>query len=112
MFLIKPEQYHKILTLINKKVEGDYWDYKQEWHSENERLLLDILCFANTVHSESKSRNSMRPHMRRGHWHHYWVGSRDNDEERKLILKWVAPIMINVLDVEEDLPVVKTDLTI
>lgn len=34
------------------KKEGEYWDYKQEWHSENERLLLDILCLANTVHNE------------------------------------------------------------
>lgn len=52
MILIKPELYHKILTLINKKSEGEYWDYKQEWHSDNERLLLDILCFANTIHNE------------------------------------------------------------
>lgn len=40
----------KIYTLINKKAEGDYWDFKQEWHKDNERLLHDILCFANTVH--------------------------------------------------------------
>ncbi len=52
MFLIKPEQYYKIKSLINSKVEGDYWDFKQEWHSENERLLLDILCLANTVHNK------------------------------------------------------------
>lgn len=52
MFLIKPELYHKILTLINKKIEGHYWDYKQEWHCDNERLLLDILCLANTLHNE------------------------------------------------------------
>lgn len=39
------------MTLINRKSEGDYWDYKQEWHKDTERLLLDILCFANTVHN-------------------------------------------------------------
>ncbi|WP_041219333.1 ATP-binding protein [Desulfitobacterium dichloroeliminans] len=44
--------YDEIIRLINKRVEGDYWDYKQEWHSDNERLLLDILCFANTVHNK------------------------------------------------------------
>jgi predicted HTH transcriptional regulator len=44
--------YNEIIKLINKKAEGDYWDYKQEWHSDNERLLLDILCFANTVHKK------------------------------------------------------------
>ena len=40
----------KIKKLIESKCEGDYWDFKQEWHKENERLLHDILCFANTVH--------------------------------------------------------------
>lgn len=34
------------------------------------------------------------PHARRGHWHHYWIGKHETDE-RKLILKWVAPIFIN-----------------
>jgi hypothetical protein len=40
----------RIKKLIDSKSEGDYWDFKQEWYKENERLLHDILCFANTVH--------------------------------------------------------------
>ena len=40
----------KIYHLIGSKTEGDYWDFKQEWHKDTERLLHDILCFANTVH--------------------------------------------------------------
>lgn len=40
-----------MLTLISKQIEGDYWDYKQKWHSENERLFFVILCLANTVHN-------------------------------------------------------------
>jgi len=40
----------RIKKLIEKKSEGDYWDYKQVWHEDNERLLHDILCFANTGH--------------------------------------------------------------
>lgn len=40
----------KIHKLISKKTEGDYWDFKQEWHKDNERLLHDILCLANTIH--------------------------------------------------------------
>nr|WP_085332931.1 ATP-binding protein [Clostridium botulinum] len=42
----------EIVKLIDRKSEGDYWDYKQEWHKDNERLLVDILCFANTVHNK------------------------------------------------------------
>ena len=37
---------------------------------------------------------TVRPHMRRAHWHHYWVGPRDG--ERKLVLKWLAPTMVGV----------------
>lgn len=40
----------RIKSLIKKKTEGEYWDFKQAWHKDNERLLHDILCFANTVH--------------------------------------------------------------
>lgn len=40
----------KIYKLIASKLEGEYWDFKQEWHKENEKLLVDILSFANTVH--------------------------------------------------------------
>lgn len=52
MFYINRDTYYKICKLIDKKSEGDYWDYKQEWHSDNGKLLHDILCFANTVHNE------------------------------------------------------------
>ena len=25
--------------------EGDFWDFKQEWHENIEDLLKDIICF-------------------------------------------------------------------
>lgn len=33
-----------------------------------------------------------RPHLRRGHWHHYWKGTSGNKE---LLLHWVMPIFVN-----------------
>lgn len=33
-----------------------------------------------------------KPHIRQSHWHHYWVGPRDNQE---LILRWLSPIIVN-----------------
>lgn len=45
-----------------------------------------------------------RPHSRRGHWHHYWVGPRDG--ERSLILKWVAPTIIHENAFRNDMVVV------
>lgn len=44
-------------------------------------------------------RYSPRPHLRRGHWHHYWTGPKDG--ERKLILKWTAPTFIGAADDEK-----------
>lgn len=36
--------------------------------------------------------SAKRPHMRRGHWHHYWRGPQD---ARELTLKWTAPTVIH-----------------
>jgi hypothetical protein len=41
----------KIENAILSGKENDQYDFKQEWHSDNERLLHDILCFANTLHN-------------------------------------------------------------
>lgn len=45
---------------------------------------------------EHKTHASPRAHMRRGHWHHYWTGPKGG--ERKLILKWTAPMLIGGVD--------------
>ena len=49
--------------------------------------------------------NSPRPHIRRGHWHHFWTGPKKDESQRKLILKWLSPMAIAVGD-NEDSPVV------
>lgn len=43
---------------------------------------------------EPKQGSHKRPHTRRGHWHHYWTGSKSDPEQRKLILKWTHPMLI------------------
>lgn len=42
-----------------------------------------------------------RPHARRGHWHHYWVGPVGSDD-RRLILKWTAPTFVHADDFSGD----------
>lgn len=39
-----------VKILAAKGREGEYWDYKQEWHENMADLLKDIICFANTPH--------------------------------------------------------------
>ncbi|QJT82322.1 protein finQ [Kosakonia sp. MUSA4] len=55
--------------------------------------------------------SSKRPHIRRGHWHTYWTGSRKPElaHERKPKLKWLPPVPVNSEDVD-GLPVVITPL--
>ena len=43
---------------------------------------------------DAKTQNSPVAHMRRAHWHHYWTGPKTG--ERKLILKWLPPIPVNI----------------
>lgn len=35
---------------------------------------------------------SVRPHLRRGHWHGYWTGPREG--QRKFIYKWLMPVVV------------------
>lgn len=43
---IKFEQ--EIIELIERHAEGDYWDFKQQWHLHNADLIHDIICMANS----------------------------------------------------------------
>lgn len=39
------------------------------------------------------------PHIRRAHWHHYWMGAVGSDE-RRLILKWIPPVFVGAESAE------------
>jgi len=44
---------------------------------------------------------SPRPHIRRSHWHSFWTGQKAKlgaRTERKVVLKWLPPIPVNVDD--------------
>ncbi len=44
-------------------------------------------------------------HMRRAHWHHFWTGPRSVPSERRLVLRWVHPVLVGAGEVE---PVIRT----
>jgi hypothetical protein len=50
-------------------------------------------------------RNTMRPHTRRAHWHHYWTGKRDSDL-RTRVLKWLPPAYVGARLDDDEMPVV------
>ena len=44
---------------------------------------------------------SPRPHIRRAHWHSFWVGKKDQPDARSVTLKWLPPIPVNVTGVDD-----------
>ena len=57
-------------------------------NQDDESLLINEL---------KKQPKRKRAHSRRGHWHHYWRGSKKT-QNQYLVLKWVAPTFINYTD--------------
>lgn len=51
----------------------------------------------------------LRPHIRRAHWHSFWVGRKNDPEQRRLMLRWLAPVPVNLTDA--DLPAVIRPVT-
>lgn len=44
-------------------------------------------------YSSASNGGTVRPHIRRGHWHTYWVGSRTGKQEP--VIHWLFPILVN-----------------
>lgn len=42
------------------------------------------------------SHASPRGHVRRAHWHHYWMGPHDDSSRRRLELRWLPPVPVNL----------------
>ena len=80
----------------DKYREVQIWDCGSKLSEKIRTFLVsdkhnnDILVSGNN----SNGGKSKSPHSRRGHWHHFWTGKIGTDE-RKLILKWVAPTFVN-----------------
>jgi len=56
------------------------------------RKASDAATSSRPVKPRESATTSPRPHMRRAHWHHYWTGPRWG--ARKLVLKWVHPVLV------------------
>jgi hypothetical protein len=51
---------------------------------------------ANEGRTEGGLHHSPRPHIRRAHWHSFWKGKRNNEENRKIVVKWIPPVPVNL----------------
>lgn len=44
------------------------------------------------AHETDSEGRTVRPHVRRAHWHSYWRGPRDGERER--VVRWISPLLI------------------
>ena len=42
----------------------------------------------------ASERSEVRPHLRRAHWHAFWMGSRSEPDSRVLRVRWLPPILV------------------
>ena len=64
------------------------------WHDVGYHVGAQLRAYEHSRRSQANGgHGSVRPHMRRAHWHHFWTGPRDG--ERELVLKWLSPTMVN-----------------
>lgn len=70
-----------------------------EWHDVGYRIGAELRTYRRTLSERREHQGgTVRPHMRRAHWHRYWTGPKKGD--RKLVLKWLAPTMVGVGEIE------------
>lgn len=100
-----------------KRIKGGYkWIPKQrpeEWNI-GVRLGAAIRNYkASEAHAGDgePTGRSVRPHIRRAHWHGYWTGPRKEPAQRKFVHKWIPPIPVNVTPEDDgELPAVIRDV--
>ena len=80
----------------DKYREVQIWDCGNKLSEKIRTFLVSDKHNSGTIvqRNSSGTGKSKSPHSRRGHWHHFWTG-KIGTEERKLILRWVAPTFVN-----------------
>ncbi len=71
------------------------WDVGSRMGAAIRRALA-----AETAPAAGGTHASPRAHIRRAHWHSYWIGARQDAAARKAVLRWLPPIAVNVDDVD------------
>lgn len=88
-----PEQ-SKIYRFNNGIIKDKYREIKI--YDVGYKLFDEIDTLEEVEKGPRKQSNSVgtskSPHIRKAHWHHYWVGK---ENEKSKILKWLHPMFIN-----------------
>ncbi len=105
-----------LLYLCSEKPDIDHWQPpvpQMKFFGTKRRLLqakavkmwevglrigaaFDLAKKSSSDAASDGSGQSVRPHIRRAHWHSFWVGKRG---EQTITLRWLPPIPVNVDDI-------------
>lgn len=88
------QTYRKSTRIRNKFSEVRKWECGYRYGTEIRKIKTTSDDKKETSsHASPASRKTVIKHVRRAHWHHYWVG-KQNTDERKLILHWIPPTLV------------------
>lgn len=95
---VTKQTYHPYTTAKNRFSEVRKWDVGIRYGNAVRMMEAKGSVPAPGSHEETataganpKSRHKVpRPHMRRAHWHHYWIGK----GRTELVLKWIEPVFV------------------
>lgn len=99
---IAPDREQATVTHRSKTIHDQYREIRK-WDVGYRTGAAIRAQQSSTGHSSTSSVNSRmppRPHLRRGHWHHYWTGPKGSPDARKLILKWLSPVAVGTSDAD------------
>lgn len=107
----KAKKPNKSIEVVNGKIqipkETRNWDVGIRIGAQLRKLKAEYLENSETT---SKSTKGKRPHIRRAHWHIYWVGSKSEKQEIKL--NWVMPTLVGGKEIIPTIiNVIKEDVT-
>lgn len=81
-------------SIKDKYSEVQIWNCGENTGNIIRRIKKEPHRYYYETHKTQSGGTPKRPHARRGHWHHYWTGKKEGGD-RKLELKWVAPVFIH-----------------
>ena len=92
---LKPKKVEKLKVgyRIGKTIHYNKTNHADSTLSKNQKQISN----------NSKPYTKKSAHIRRGHYHHYWAGSKKNGTQ-KLILKWTPPTFVNATNENEIIP--------
>jgi hypothetical protein len=87
--------------LRNWEAELDESDRAKAFCLREDKLQVSLTTWTNPNLVWCPPNPSPRPHIRGAHWLSYWVGKKDQPDDRFIMLKWLPPIPVNVTGIED-----------